>query len=241
MVAPSAEATAPESDVEPGPVESPARETRTLPERARFDRPRWVMLRSLLVPGWGQAHNHAWIKTALLVAGDGSLRWRLVRDERRLNDLGGKAAGRLADLTDTEARAKTARTGLTTAQDRVAAAQVELAAAQTSGDPARIAAAEAELQAANLGLIDAGNAYDGATEAFGRARDAYSAVVGVYNALLDVSVNRRWLAAGVVVYALLDAYVDAHFRYFDLDFRLDPALPGGGRAPGARLRLGWRF
>ncbi|MEK7823991.1 MAG: hypothetical protein AAB290_02980 [Candidatus Eisenbacteria bacterium] len=190
-----------------------ARAPRTLPERARLDQPRWVMLRSLLVPGWGQAHNHAWIKAALLAAGDGSLRWRLVRDERRLNDLSGQAVGRRADLA--------------VAEVQVAAAQAELTAAQASGDSVRIAAAEAALLAANLGRI-------GASEAF-------NDVVGAFNTLLDASTNRRWLAGGVVIYALLDAYVDAHFRTFDVDFRFDPALPGGGKTPGVRLQLRWRF
>lgn len=192
-----------------------AREPRTLPERAHFDQPRWVMLRSLLVPGWGQAHNHAWIKAALLAAGDGSLRWRLVRDERRLNDLSGQAVGRRADLA--------------VAEVQMAAAQAELEAAKNEvpENPARIAAAEAALLAANLGRNGASEAYNG--------------VVGVYNTLLDASTNRRWLAGGVVIYALLDAYVDAHFRTFDVDFRFDPALPGGGKTPGARLQLRWRF
>src|SRR5262245_4436867 len=27
-----------------------------------YDQPRWVMARSLVVPGWGQVHNHAWWK-----------------------------------------------------------------------------------------------------------------------------------------------------------------------------------
>src|SRR5262245_52871061 len=67
------------------------RPRRTLRRLGRFDQPRWVMLRSLLVPGWGQVHNHAWVKAALLAAGDGSLRVRALRDERRLSDLNGQA------------------------------------------------------------------------------------------------------------------------------------------------------
>jgi hypothetical protein len=195
------------------PLTTAARQPRTLPKRARFDQPRWVMLRSLLVPGWGQAHNHAWIKAALLAAGDGSLRWRLLRDERRLNDLSGQAVTRSADLAAADAQ--------------VAAAQSELEAAQASGDSVRIAAAQDALLAANMARIG--------------AADIYNTVVGAYNALLDASTNRRWLAGGVVVYALLDAYVDAHFRSFDVDFRVDPALPGAGKAPGARMQLRWSF
>ncbi|MEK7329394.1 MAG: hypothetical protein AAB113_01190 [Candidatus Eisenbacteria bacterium] len=116
---------------------------------------------------------------------------------------------------------------LATAEVQVAAAQAELTAAQASGDSARIAAAEAALLAANLGRIGASEAFNG--------------VVGAFNTLLDASTNRRWLAGGVVIYALLDAYVDAHFRTFDVDFRFDPALPGGGKTPGVRLQLRWRF
>jgi hypothetical protein len=115
------------------------------------------------------------------------------------------------------------------ADGQVAAAQAELAAAEAEvpENPARTAAARAALLAANLARND--------------ASEVYNSVVGAYNTLLDISINRRWLAAGVVIYALLDAYVDAHFRSFDVDFRFDPALPGGGKVPGARLRLGWRF
>lgn len=190
------------------------RATRTLPPPRRLDQPRWVMLRSLLVPGWGQAHNHAWIKAALLAAGDGSLRVKIVQDERRLRDLNGQATVLGADLTVADAQ--------------VAAAQAELAAAEAEDppNPSRIAAAQAALLAANQQRAG--------------VSESYNVAAGAYNSLLDASTNRRWLAAGVIVYALLDAYVDAHFRSFDVDFRIDPALPNGG-TPGARLQVGWRF
>ena len=54
----------------------------------------------------------------------------------------------------------------------------------------------------------------------------------------------------MIAYALVDAYVDAHFRGFDVEFRNDPALPagtspnapaGGGGGPGVRLALRWDF
>jgi hypothetical protein len=195
------------------PSSSAPRLPRILPPPGRFDQPRWVMLRSLLVPGWGQAHNHAWIKAALLAAGDGSLRWRLLRDERRLKDLSRQAVSGGENLAAADAV--------------VAAAQSELDAAQASGDSARIAAAQDALLAANLARLG--------------AADVYNNVVGAYNALLNASTSRRWLAGGVIVYALLDAYVDAHFRAFDVDFQVDPALPGDGKTPGARLQLRWRF
>jgi len=203
----------PESGVVEVPAAREAREPRTVRPTPRFDQPRWVMLRSLLIPGWGQVHNHAWIKAALLAAGDGSLRWRLIHDERRLNDLNRQATGLGVTLA--------------TADAQLAAAQAELAAAEASGDSARIAAAQAALVQANLTRSS--------------ASDAYNSVAGVYNSLLNASINRRWLAGGVIIYALLDAYVDAHFRSFDVDFRVDPALPGGTKPSGARLQIGWRF
>jgi hypothetical protein len=150
-----------------------------------------------------------------VAAGDGSLRVRMVRDERRLNDLNGQATSLGVELAATDAE--------------VAAAQAELAAAEAEEPPnqARIDAAQAALLAANLKRAG--------------ASDAFNSVAGAYNALLDASTNRRWLAAGVIVYALLDAYVDAHFRSFDVDFGIDPALPTDGKTPGARLQLRWRF
>ena len=201
------------SDAPPAQAATASREPRTLPREARFDRPRWVMLRSLLVPGWGQAHNHAWIKAAVVAAADGTLRWRLFRDERRLGDLNGQARARL--------------TGLASAEAQLAAAQAEVVAAEASGDRARITAAREALVVANLARADASNSYNSA--------------VAAYNVLLDRSINRRWFAAGVVAYALLDAYIDAHFRSFDVDFRFDPALPGEAKPAGVRLGFGWRF
>jgi uncharacterized protein DUF5683 len=203
--------SAPEQET--SPTTEVARVPRTLPRQERFDQPRWVMLRSLLVPGWGQAHNRAWIKASLLVVGDGTLRWRLVSDERRLTRLNGQAVERGTELVAADAE--------------LAAAQAELTAAEASGDSTRIAAAQAALLAANLKRGDASN--------------AYNSIVGAYNALLNGATNRRWLAVGVIAYALLDAYVDAHFRSFDVNFKVDPALPGGGKTPGARLQIGWRF
>jgi flagellar hook-basal body complex protein FliE len=192
---------------------SPPRARRTLPTPGRFDQPRWVMLRSLLVPGWGQVHNRAWIKAVLVAAGDGALRVRFFRDERRLNRLNRDAGGRLGDLN--------AAIGDTTA------AGAEYRAALLSGDQQRIDAAQAAMTAANVRL----NAASG----------TYNSVVSAYNALLDTSINRRWVVGGVVLYALIDAYVDAHFRNFDVNLQFDPALPGGTGTPGARLQIRWAF
>jgi hypothetical protein len=56
------------------------------------------------------------------------------------------------------------------------------------------------------------------------------------------------MLGGVLAYALVDAYVDAHFRNFDLEFRNDPALTPAGEAPSSavpapvtRLALRWTF
>jgi len=79
---------------------------------------------------------------------------------------------------------------------------------------------------------------------------AYTAAVNRYNAVLDGYVGSQWLLGGVIAYALVDAYVDAHFRRFDIDFRNDPALPrgvtpddarGGGSGSSNRLSLRWHF
>jgi hypothetical protein len=209
---------------EPGP-----RLRRTLPRPGRLDQPRWVMLRSLLVPGWGQAHNGAWIKAALVAVGDGTLRVRFFRDERRLGDLNGTAAGTLAELESAD------RT-LVSAQAVLAAAQAELTAAEAEipPNPARIAAAQTALAAAQTVLNAASLTRAGAS-------DAYNSAVIAYNALLSTSVNRRWLLGGVVLYALIDAYVDAHFKNFDINLQFDPALPGGTGVPGARLQIRWAF
>lgn len=137
----------------------------------RFDRPRWVMLRSLAVPGWGQLHNGSWLKAAGVAVGEVWLGYQVIDDQRKLRQLN-------------EA--------------------VELA--QAAGDDA--------LQEQR---------------------------VNEYNARLDHSVSRQWLLGGVVAYALLDAYIDAHFRNFKMDFEIDPALPDGPSESGVRVSLRGNF
>jgi hypothetical protein len=151
---------------------------------AGFDAPRWVMARSLVVPGWGQLHNGSWIKAIGVATGEGVLISRMVNDNQALDDL---------NRSIEEARA---------AGDEVA----EVAA------------------------------------------------VGAYNSRLDELVRRQWLFAALLTYSLLDAYIDAHFRNFDIEFGRDPALPGGvppppgkgkekGKAASGeyRLALRWSF
>ena len=75
-------------------------------------------------------------------------------------------------------------------------------------------------------------------------------LVSEYNLRLDQRLGRQWMLGGVLAYALVDAYVDANFRGFDVEFRNDPALPAGtspagptsgGDGPGLRLALRWDF
>jgi hypothetical protein len=194
------------------PAPEPPRPRRSRPEVPTLDQPRWVMLRSLVAPGWGQLHNQSWIKGALVAGADGYLRVQWFKDERRLNDLNRDAIAKQADF-----EAAVADT---------AAAGAAYRAALAGGDPQEIAAAEAALQAAQIRMR--------------AASDVYNQAASLYNALLDASTNRRWLMAGVILYALLDAYVDAHFRTFAVDFSVDPAL-GGSRLPGMRMALRWSF
>ena len=142
---------------------------RNRPVKRPFDEPRWVMLRSLVVPGWGQLYNRSWIK-ALLVAGVEVHMTRLVVDDLR-------------------------------ALDRI---QEQVDEARRVGDPA-----------------------------------AEAARVNDYNLRLDQLTRREWWLGATVAYALLDAYIDAHFRNFDAEFEYDPALPGG--QPSARVRLSYRW
>jgi hypothetical protein len=146
------------------------------------EQPRTVMLRSLLVPGWGQWHNHSYVKSVAVAGVEGGLVSKIFSDRRRMDEL-----------------------------------LVEVNAARAAGDEPR-----------------------------------YESAVAGYNDHLASYVNGQWLVAGVLAYALIDAYVDAHFRTFDIDFRTDPALPpgespnpapqGGSHAGGtSRLLLRWHF
>jgi hypothetical protein len=140
--------------------------------RGRFEAPRWVMLRSLAVPGWGQLHNGSWLKAALLGGGEVWIVAGLLDDERSLRRL-----------------------------------RTEVDLAKRAGD-----------------------------------NDGFNAAVDAYNDRLDRIVARQWWLGGLLFYALTDAYVDAHFRDFKVEFEYDRALPGG-KPPGgqARLSVGWDF
>jgi hypothetical protein len=128
-----------------------------------WDQPRMVMLRSLVVPGWGQVHNHAWLKAVGFAGVETWMGLGMLDDRRALDRLSAEV--------------------------------------------------------------------DAATAADDHARE--SLAISEYNDRLNRYVGRQWTLAGIVTYAVLDAYVDAHFRNFDVEFRHDPALPpdmGGGAA-----------
>ena len=144
------------------------------------EQPRFVMARSLLVPGWGQLHNRAWIKAILIAGVEGLLISRIVQGQDEL--------------------------------DRLLA---ELEAARAAGDT-----------------------------------EGEAALVNEYNSQLDERVGNEWKLGAVIAYSMVDAYVDAHFRGFDVEFRTDPALPAGtspsgqtsgGSGAGMRLALRWNF
>ncbi|HEY6867576.1 MAG TPA: DUF5683 domain-containing protein [Candidatus Eisenbacteria bacterium] len=138
----------------------------------RFDAPRWAMMRSAIIPGWGQFHNGSWLKALAVATVEGTLGYHILED---LNEL-----------------------------DRLNA-QVEAARADSD--------AVAELVAVNA-----------------------------YNDRQSLLVARQWLLGGAILYAMVDAYVDAHFRNFDFEFKHDPALPEGVPVrPESRLSIRWRF
>src|SRR5215472_14375172 len=49
--------------------------------------PRFVMMRSLLIPGWGQAYNRAWFKAGLVAAGEVAFGVAIYNDTQKLDDL----------------------------------------------------------------------------------------------------------------------------------------------------------
>jgi hypothetical protein len=52
-----------------------------------FSSPTGISLRSLVVPGWGQASNQSWIKAALVAGGETVLAIALIRDSHKLSQL----------------------------------------------------------------------------------------------------------------------------------------------------------
>jgi hypothetical protein len=98
-------------------------------------------------------------------------------------------------------------------------------------------------------LLDVVDAMDADSTRF-----EHTEAVNRYNARLETYVRHQWFFGAVLAYALIDAYVDAHFRNFDIEFQHDPALPedepadpgapdegGPSRRGGTRLSLRWHF
>ena len=52
-----------------------------------FSEPRWVMMRSLLFPGWGQAYNRSWFKALVIGGTEFLLIAGILDDQRALDDL----------------------------------------------------------------------------------------------------------------------------------------------------------
>ena len=52
-----------------------------------FQSPTGIMFRSLVVPGWGQATNHAWVKAVLVAGGETVLIASIVQDSHQLQSL----------------------------------------------------------------------------------------------------------------------------------------------------------
>jgi hypothetical protein len=139
------------------------------------------MMRSLLVPGWGQAYNHAWYKAGAVAAGEVWLGVLIAQDQKALDDLTQQIDQLRADSLFEQANVK----------------------------------------------------------------------VNEYNDQLDQRIAKTWLFAAILTYAMVDAYVDAHFRGFELEFKHDPALPAGpppagttggaGGGGGYRMGLRWHF
>ena len=147
-----------------------ARVKRTAPPQLTgFDKPVWVMTRSLVFPAWGQMHNGAWWKAGIIGGTEGVLIYRLIDDRNALNDL---------------------------------SAQID--EARANNDPV--------------------------TEA---------ALVAEYNDRSNKHVARQWWLGALVAYSMLDAYIDAHFKHFRVDFKDDPTVPPEDRK-AAGLKISWQ-
>jgi len=52
-----------------------------------FKSPTGIMFRSLLIPGWGQATNHAWVKAVLVACAETALAVSVIQDTHELQTL----------------------------------------------------------------------------------------------------------------------------------------------------------
>jgi hypothetical protein len=125
--------------------------------RPWYQQPGWIGARSLVIPGWGQASNGAWIKAGIVAATETWMILKVIDDSQEVQDL----------------------------KDQIA------------------------------------NTPEGSAE-----RDD---LLFIYDQKIDEMTSHRWWLGGIVLVAVVDAYVDAHFRGFKAKFDRDPALEGEGK------------
>jgi hypothetical protein len=88
--APAQTAVPPPDTTHSGPPRVSAADTLAQGHEAKkpfFQSPTGIMFRSLVVPGWGQATNHAWVKAALVAGGETVLIASIVQDTHKLETL----------------------------------------------------------------------------------------------------------------------------------------------------------
>jgi len=68
---------------------------------------------------------------------------------------------------------------------------------------------------------------------------AYNAAVNAYNNALSESTSQKWWLGGLLAYALADAYVDAHFARFKVEF--GTGTDKSTKKLTSHLRVGWSF
>jgi Family of unknown function (DUF5683) len=161
----------PEREAESVTESELSREVETSRAPGAFSEPRWVMVRSLLFPGWGQAYNRSWLKAAAVAGGEIWFITKIIEDRDALEDL----------------------------DDAV----------QVARDSNDVVAEEEAVEA--------------------------------YNERSQQLTRREWFLGGLIAYAMVDAYVDAHFRNFRMDLDPMPGIRGRGVSWRMRARWEWRF
>jgi len=68
---------------------------------------------------------------------------------------------------------------------------------------------------------------------------AYNAAVNAYNNTLSESTSQKWWLGGLLAYSLADAYVDAHFAHFKIEFA--SGKDKNTKKLTNQLRVGWSF
>jgi hypothetical protein len=70
----------------PGAIHSARADSSDLGRSKGFARPFWVMMRSVAVPGWGQAYNRKWLKAVIFGGTESAFIYGIVNDDRRAKD-----------------------------------------------------------------------------------------------------------------------------------------------------------